>query len=780
MKRFFTILFHIVILPKREYFKSLDLIGMSLLFSAFYWILEAVRDVIVFERGDILTRIFHPDFISFWMRLLVVCVIILFGAYSHHLKERIESSETTIRFRRISGNVFASGFLFAISYWVLESIRDTITFQKGSFLKCLFAPDMTTSWMRLLAFFVILLFSAYVQKLLNQQKAHEQSLLDYNETLEAMVRERTNELSEINSKLQQEITDRLNAEQDVRIANDALKTLIACNQVMIRAADEESLLNRICDTLIGTGDFRLVWISYLDKEKDELTTVASSALDHHDMNLLDIHIEPHELTKIPHGQAIKNNQTVKCHLENDPLEYTTWKEQARKMHFETLISLPIIKHEEAIGSLNMIEKNVSSMNAVKVTLFEQLVEDLSFGIQVMRSREKQSIYEREKENIQEQLLHSQKMEAVGVLAGGVAHDFNNLLTAIQVSADLALMQLDENSPACQELNEIHHVAGHASDLAKQLLLFSRKHPMAYASYNLNESIKNLRKMLRRVIGENIEVETLLDSNLWTIWGDRGTIEQVVMNIVINAKDAMPNGGKITIKTENVRLNKIAAKTMAEGRRGKFVKLTIRDTGIGMDKETQQHIFEPFFSTKGPGKGTGLGLSVVYGIVKEHKGWVHLSSEMGNGSVFQIYLPAVYVRLDDESEDEMDMTRLRGNGKHVLLIEDEEKVREYTVKGLEQNDYIVYPACSVEQAKKLFQEHHTEIELLFSDIGLPDGNGIDLAVNFCKENPALKVVLSSGYAIQNGRAGQVKQNGYTFLQKPFALSELLKVLKVNAE
>ena len=760
--------------------KRLDLVGISLLFCAFYWVLEAIRDVIVFQKGDIAARIFHPDFISVWMRLLVVCIIILFGAYSHHLKQRIESRETKIRFYWISGNVFASGFLFAVLYWILESVRDAFAFQKGPFFKCLFTPDMTTSWMRLLAFFVILLFSAYVQKLLNEQKAHEKTLRDDNEKLEEMVRERTDELSQANSKLQREITERLNAEQDVRIANDALKTLIACNQVIIRAENEENLLSRICDTLIETGDFRLVWISFLNNDKDKIQTMAGSAIDFHDMNLLDIHVEPHEIHKIPHGQAVKHQRTIKCHLASDSLEYTNWKEQAQKMHFETLICLPIINGNAAIGSLNMIEKNATSMNAVKLTLFEQLVEDLSFGIQVMRSREKQSISEREKEEIQQQLLHSQKMEAVGVLAGGVAHDFNNLLTAIQVSTDLALMQLDEHSPACHELNEIHQVAGHASDLAKQLLLFSRKHPMSYVSCNLNESITNLKKMLKRVIGESIDVKTILNPDLWTIWGDRGTLEQVVMNMVINAKDAMPNGGKITIQTENVRLNKIAAKTMAEGRRGKFVKLTIRDTGTGMDKETQQHIFEPFFSTKGPGKGTGLGLSVVYGIVKEHKGWVHLLSELGNGTVFEIYLPAVYVRLDEDIDDEIDSTLLKGKGKRVLLIEDEDKVREYTVRGLEQNDYIVYPASTIEQAKKLFDEHHKEIELIFSDIGLPDGNGIDLAVSLCKENPALKVVLSSGYMIQNGRAGQVKENGYTFLQKPFALSELLKVLQVSVK
>jgi PAS domain S-box-containing protein len=249
--------------------------------------------------------------------------------------------------------------------------------------------------------------------------------------------------------------------------------------------------------------------------------------------------------------------------------------------------------------------------------------------------------------LQAQFLQAQKMEALGMLAGGVAHDFNNLLTAIQGYAELALHEVQETEQVTQDLQRIHAAVQRAASLTRQLLSFSRKQPMQFGPLDLNEMVQSLLKMLQRLIGENIIMEVHLQPDLWQVQGDAGSLQQVVMNLVVNAKDAMPQGGTLTVCTANVALDEASVRDSARRARlwpavqpGRFVCLTVADTGIGMDAETMQRLFEPFFTTKGPGKGTGLGLSVVYGIVEQHNGGIHVESSPGKGSAFYIYLPAV--------------------------------------------------------------------------------------------------------------------------------------------
>jgi signal transduction histidine kinase len=255
--------------------------------------------------------------------------------------------------------------------------------------------------------------------------------------------------------------------------------------------------------------------------------------------------------------------------------------------------------------------------------------------------------EKEKEKMQSQLLQSQRMEAIGALSGGIAHDFGNILTVIQGNTDLAMKRIEETHPLYKYLKQIREVSKEATHFTRQLLLFSRKHPMEITSLNLNSPVDNLLKMLNRLIGEHIAITTELEPGLWTVRADPTSIEQVIMNLVLNAKDAMPKGGKIIIKTENVTLNEEYCKVIPEARPGKFVCLSIGDTGVGMDKEIIEHIFEPFFSTKEPGRGTGLGLAVVYGIAKQHEGWINVYSESGQGSNFKIYLPVSPGKPEDE-------------------------------------------------------------------------------------------------------------------------------------
>jgi len=381
--------------------------------------------------------------------------------------------------------------------------------------------------------------------------------------------------------------------------------------------------------------------------------------------------------------------------------------------------------------------------------------------------------EEEKEKLQAQLLQAQKMEAIGILAGGIAHDFNNILTAIQGYTDLAMMKMDEADPLYRDLKQIDLSATRAANLTRQLLLFSRRQPMEFTPINLNTTVANLLKMLNRLIGEDITIKTELEPELWTVQADAGNIEQAIMNLTVNARDAMPEGGTLTIKTQNIYIDKDYCKTYTYARPGRFVCLTIEDTGIGMDKETIPHIFEPFFSTKGTGKGTGMGLSVVHGIVKQHEGWVNVYSEPGQGSTLKIYLPAVSLKPEEEPEDAISQKDLQGSGENILLVEDEEGVREFATSALHENGYVIYEAASAEEALDIFEKEKGNFDLVFSDVVLPGKGGLELIDQLLSQKPDLRVLLSSGYTDQKSQWPVIRKRGFRFLQKPYALTDLLR-------
>jgi CheY-like chemotaxis protein len=338
------------------------------------------------------------------------------------------------------------------------------------------------------------------------------------------------------------------------------------------------------------------------------------------------------------------------------------------------------------------------------------------------------------------------------------------------------MQVNEGDEIYEDLREVHKCTNRASQLIRQLLLFSRKHPMEFKTINLNNTIDNLQKMLHRVIGEDIGVKTQLDPKLESVFADQGTMEQIIMNLAVNAKDAMPKGGQLTIKTRNVKLNKASCRLMPEASPGQFVCISLADTGIGMGKKVIQHIFDPFFSTKEPGKGTGLGLSVVYGIVKQHNGWIHVESTPGKGTVFEVYIPVVaHESCDSDSFLDNSSDDMEGRGKRILLVEDEEKVREFTTSGLNRIGFKVYSAGSANEAMKVFERENGDFDVVLSDVVLPDKSGLELVEILLKQNPNLGILLSSGYTDHKSRWPVIKSRGYRFLEKPYTLNDLLKVL-----
>jgi two-component system cell cycle sensor histidine kinase/response regulator CckA len=286
----------------------------------------------------------------------------------------------------------------------------------------------------------------------------------------------------------------------------------------------------------------------------------------------------------------------------------------------------------------------------------------------------------------------------------------------------------------------------------------------------------MEKMLSRLIAEDIVLRTVLEPELQRIKADPGQIEQVVMNMVVNARDAMQEGGEITVTTENATLDKDRSALMPESRTGEFVCLSFADTGVGMSTAIVQHIFEPFFTTKGVESGTGLGLSVVYGIVKQHQGWITVSSEPRRGSTFKLYLPAFSIDPTATTEMKVSLHEIQGDGERILLVEDEPVVCEFAVRALSENGYIVFSASNGEEAADIFEKEQGDFDLVFSDVVLPDRDGLNLIDEFISRKPEVLVLLSSGYTDKKSQWDRIKAKSFPFLQKPYALVDLLKTVK----
>jgi PAS domain S-box-containing protein len=382
----------------------------------------------------------------------------------------------------------------------------------------------------------------------------------------------------------------------------------------------------------------------------------------------------------------------------------------------------------------------------------------------------------EQKRLERQLIQAQKMEAIGNLAGGVAHDFNNLLGVIIGYSDVLLTKISKGEQTGKFVEEIRKAGRQAASLTHQLLSFSRRQVLQPEVLDMNTIVIDIKKMLERLIGEDIELITDFGSELDPVKADRGQVGQVLMNLALNARDAMPEGGRITIKTENVALDEKYCKTYSYARPGMFVCLSVTDTGIGMGRETISHIFEPFFTTKKEGQGTGLGLSVIYGIVKQHEGWINVYSEPGQGSVFRVYFPASSVSRQARAEEEIPLDGLQGSGERVLLVEDEEMLRDFTVGVLRENGYEVFEARNAEEALDFFKREKGDFNLVFSDTVLPDKTGIELVDQLLSLKPDLKVLMTSGYLDKKSRWSIIQQRGFNFLPKPYTLADLLRALK----
>jgi two-component system cell cycle sensor histidine kinase/response regulator CckA len=439
------------------------------------------------------------------------------------------------------------------------------------------------------------------------------------------------------------------------------------------------------------------------------------------------------------------------------------------------INVPLIIEDRVSGLLSVQSDDLTAEDIPAITAFAHQMAAAWRKTQLLQDLERSL---EELKRTQVQLLQAQKMEAVGRLAGGVAHDFNNMLTVIQFGTQLIERQLHPDDPLWEYVRQIEEASERATALTKQLLIFSRREIVEPQVENLNEVVSNLSRMLRRIIGEDIELLTALAEDLWPVKVDPSQVEQVIVNLAVNARDAMPQGGRLAIETANVVLDETYAAHHLDVEPGEYVMLTVGDTGVGMSDEIKAHLFEPFFTTKERGKGTGLGLATVFGIIKQHGGHIWVYSEVGQGTLFKIYLPRVG---ESESPSAVPSLRLPASTTQgtetILVVEDDVTVRNLAMRILDAHGYRVLAAGNGPEAIQTSQGHKGPIHLVLTDVVMPQMNGRVLAEQLQSQRPAMRVLYMSGYSDDLIAHHGVLEEGVALLLKPFTMDTLLQKVRM---
>lgn len=555
------------------------------------------------------------------------------------------------------------------------------------------------------------------------------------------------------------ILERRRAEEETRRRNRELTLL---NQVIAASAtslEAETILEKVCQELARGFDLPYTAAILLDEDQTTATVVAE---DLHENLPSRLH------TAIPLAQAptlrylLENKAPlVVNHTLNEP-QFAPIQDYLTRYGTASLLSLPLLIGDRLIGSLELETIEPRLFSTQEVGLAWNVADQVAGALARVRLDE-------ERRRLENQYHQAQKMEAVGLLAAGIAHDFNNLLTAINGFAELLQRQISPNHPHQRYVGNILQSGHRAADLVRQLLAFSRKQIIKPRVLNLNTSVANMEKMLRRIIGEDIELSTDLAPELWPVKVDPAQIEQIIVNLVVNARDVMPEGGRLFIETANVVLNDGYTARRVDLDSGEYVLLKVTDTGWGMTEETKSHIFEPFFTTKEMGKGTGLGLATVFGIVKQSGGDIQVDSAPGQGTTFRVYLPRVSEATATSEESNEDDAVLPKGTETILLVEDEEAVRKLATNLLRQQGYTVLEAANGQEALQLVEEldPRPEIQLLITDVIMPKMGGKVLANRLAAIYPHLKVLFVSGYTDQAVARQAILHRETLFLQKPFS-------------
>jgi PAS domain S-box-containing protein len=558
-----------------------------------------------------------------------------------------------------------------------------------------------------------------------------------------------------------DITARKAAEDRIRALNRLLRTISEVNKLLVRATDEESFLKDVCQILVSHGSYALAWIGRADRETMRVVPVASAGAEVGYLQRFKSRWDDGPEGRGPLGTAIREGRpAIVSDIQVDPM-VAPWRDVMLRHGLGSTAALPVRRGGAVTAALAVYAAEKAFIDEEEIELLEELARDISYTLDVLDARESARKGEAQLEKTQQQLIQAQKMEAIGRLAGGIAHDFNNLLTIIQGYGELVRDSLSGDSRH-ESMDELLKAAGRATSLTRQLLAFSRKQVLEPKIMHLGEIVRETGHMLERLIGEDIALSLVAPGDLATVKADPGQIEQVVLNLAVNARDAMPNGGQLTVSVGSLTMATPLDGFPDQLPAGRWVLMTMEDTGCGMDAETLSHAFEPFFTTKERGKGTGLGLSTVYGIVRQSDGRVQVTSVPGRGTSFQIYLP----RSDEKTISGAHPSVGSSLGTEtVLVVEDEPAVRNLVRAVLERKGYVVLVAQDGAAALDLVHKHTGVIHVLLTDMVMPGMNGRDLAALVRTRRPTIKVVFMSGYTAdvptELGTEG-----GPAFLSKPF--------------
>jgi len=554
---------------------------------------------------------------------------------------------------------------------------------------------------------------------------------------------------------------------------DSFSALSVLSSLDLRNVDETTMIRNALKGLMQNMDMERCSVFLL--EGGEL--VNCTGLDWDD---LVIEVEPENLKfqasstfSASVGEGIMGLAVQKKSLQHCRDCYKDLRfKPASNLKIGSLISVPIFQMGgEVLGVLNISHSESNFFNAWHERFLVVYCHCLG---QLLSNYRLVNHMEQEIEKRTAQLFHAQKMEAVGQLAGGVAHDFNNIITAISGFAHLILIKTDDNNPLRHFAEQIIESSDRAANLTQSLLAYSRKQIIHPKSINVNDAICRVEKLLQRLIGEDITLKVELFERDLLVLADSSQFEQIIVNLATNARDAMPDGGKLTISTKYEEIDDGFIRTRGFGRTGKYVCVSISDTGSGMDEKTRGKIFEPFFSTKDVGKGTGLGLSIVYGIVSQQYGFIDVCSEIGKGTTFSIYLPAISDKAA-EKRQEFTISPMFGN-ETIMIVEDDEDIRESDVSFLEQLGYNVLAVSDGETAIEKFTALGDSIDIVVLDVVLPGVDGKQVYDRIMEFRPATKVLFTSGYTADVLNRKGINGNAYAFIEKPHSPLELLRKMR----
>ncbi len=566
-----------------------------------------------------------------------------------------------------------------------------------------------------------------------------------------------------------DITERKKGEERIRHLNRVIRAIRKVNQLITKEKDRGRLIRRACENLVATQGFNSTWISLLDESKKSVQW--ADAGYEASFPALKEWLERGSLPPCAQRALAQTGISV---IEDVFAECRACPLR-RYCRSQAAFSVRLCHDGRIYGVLTSSVPQAFVRDRETQGLFQEMGEDIGFALFNVDREEKLKSADDEKKKMEEQLHQAQKMEAVGRLSGGIAHDFNNLMTIVMGNADLTLMMIPEDDPLRESILEIKKAGERAASLTRQILAFSRRQIIQPVVLNFNALVLGVDKMLRRIIGEDIALETTLSSDLGQVEGDPGQVEQIIMNLAVNARDAMPKGGRLTIETANVELDREYAAKHIAVTPGPHVMLAVSDTGEGMTEAVRSQIFDPFFTTKAVGKGTGLGLSTVYGIVKQAGGHIWVYSEPGKGTCFKIYLPRV-----DKAHPVLDPLKIPPESlqgaETVLVVEDDAQLRNMACKILKKYGYKVLSAEGGPSALEIAKTHGETIHLLVTDVVMPVMSGKEAAECMKTLQPDIKVLFMSGYTDNAIVHHGILDKDTAFLQKPFTPEGLARKVR----